>query len=406
MSQRIVIIGGGHAAAQLCQGLASAGLGPRSTLVCAEAEPPYQRPPLSKRFLQDPQAVAQPLLSVDQLVTQGFTVHQGKMATAIDIAGKTLQLASGATLGWDWLVLATGARARTIAPLESLANVATLRHVQDAMRLRERLSAARHVTVIGGGFIGLEIAATAASLGKTVTVIEAAPRLLGRAVSPELSGRIETHHRQAGVDIRLRTSITDYRVDGSRVTHLMLGDEPLPTDLVIVGIGALPETALAEQAGIACDDGVLVDPWMQTSVPQVLAIGDCARLCPGNGLPSIRLESVQNANDQARTAVATLRGEPKPYAAVPWFWSDQGTLRLQMTGLLPPDVSTSVMRQGPDTSSFSLFHYRGDTLACVESMNAPGDHLAARRMLQAGIHPAPAQVGDTTVPLVDLLRAA
>ncbi|HVL07828.1 MAG TPA: FAD-dependent oxidoreductase [Burkholderiaceae bacterium] len=406
MSQRIVIIGGGHAAAQLCQGLASAGLGPHTTLVCAEAEPPYQRPPLSKRFLQDPQATVQTLLSVEQLGTQGFTIHQGKTATAIDTASKTVQLASGAKLSWDWLVLATGARARTIATLAHLDNVTTLRQAHDAIRLRDRLPAARHVTVIGGGFIGLEIAATAASLGKSVTVIEAAPRLLARAISPDLSARIAAHHRQAGVDIRLQACVADYRIDGGRVTHLVLGDELLPTDLVIVGIGAIPETALAEQAGIACDDGVLVDPLMQTSAPGVLATGDCARLCAGPGLPSVRLESVQNANDQARAAVATLRGEPKPYDAVPWFWSDQGTLRLQMAGLLPPDVTSSVVRQGQDVASCSLFHYRGDILACVESVNAPGDHLAARRMLQSGIHPAPAQVGDATVPLVNLLRAA
>ncbi len=351
MNPRIVIVGGGHAAAQLCQGLAKAGLGPQTTLVCAEPELPYQRPPLSKRFLQDPQAEVQPLITAEQLAAQGVALHRGDAAVALDTTARTVRLTSGTVLGWDWLVLATGARARSLAALADLDNVSTLRTAHDAAHLRARLPAARHVAVIGGGFIGLEIAATAAVLGKAVTVIEAAPRLLGRAVSPELSARIEQHHRQAGIALRLEAGITDYRIDGDRVTHLALGDALLPTDLVVGGIGAAPETTLAEQAGIACADGVLVDAYMQTNVPQVLAMGDCARLSPGDGQPSVRLESVQNANDQARTALATVRGEPTPYAAVPWFWSDQGTLRLQIAGLLAPGITHSALRQGQDPAA-------------------------------------------------------
>jgi len=262
--------------------------------------------------------------------------------------------------------------------------------------------------VIGGGFIGLEVAATAAALGKSVTVIESAPRLMGRAVSPMLSEFVLGVHRANGMDIRLASRIDEARFDTGpdRLAALSVDGRPVAVDLVVMGIGAVPETTLAEAAGLECADGVLVDSAMRTNDPAVLAIGDCTRFTDRRSGKVLRLESVQNANDQARTAVATLRGEPRDHDAVPWFWSDQGTIRLQMAGLVPPESTPGhqvVRRPGANERSFSLFHYVDGQLRCVESVNAAPDHIAARKLLEQHRNPDPAMVGDPAVALKTLL---
>ncbi len=405
-SDAIVIVGGGHAAAALCAGLAAAGLGARTLLVCAEAELPYQRPPLSKSFLKNVDETLQPHRGESWYAEQGITLHRGDAAVAIDRAAHTLQLRSGATLPYAWLVLATGARARSLPALPTtLANVAVLRSAADALRLRGQLAAAASVTVLGGGFIGLEIAATARALGKAVQVLEAAPRLLQRSVSAELAGHVLDTHRAAGIDLRLGVRVSDFEIDGERLAALSVDGRRTPVELLVMGIGAAPDTALAEAAGLACDaqaGGIVVDASLRSSDPAILAIGDCANFPEHGTARRLRLESVQNANDQARCAVATILGSPEPYRALPWFWSDQGSMRLQMAGLMPAPSSAEVThhrRPGATPAGFSLLHYRGERLVCVESVNAPLDHMAARKLLEAGRSPAPALACDPALPL-------
>jgi len=399
----IVIVGGGHAGAQLCNALAGAGLGARVHLVCDEAELPYQRPPLSKAFLKDAQQAVQLHRAEPWFAEAGITLHRGDAAVAIDRAAHTVRLRSGAVLPYAQLVLATGAVARTLPALPAtLANVAALRSAADALRLRGLLGAAQQVTVLGGGFIGLEIAATARALGKQVTVLESAPRLLSRSVSPELAEHVLDTHRASGIDLRLGVKVDDFAIVDDRLASLNVDGQPQAVELLVMGIGAAPRMQLAQEAGLACDNGIVVDEALRTSDPAILALGDCASFPEHGSGRRLRLESVQNANDQARTALATLTGQHEPYRAPPWFWSEQGSLRLQMAGLMPAD-GVRHRRPGATPASFSILHYVGDRLACVESVNAPLDHMAARKLLETGKSPAPAVACDPAVALKSLI---
>jgi 3-phenylpropionate/trans-cinnamate dioxygenase ferredoxin reductase subunit len=395
----IVIVGGGHAAAQLCAGLKSAGHAGPLHLVCEEAELPYHRPPLSKAYLKNPDEALQAHRAEAWYASSGITVHLGDRAVAIDRPRRIVRLASGRELGYGQLVLATGSRGRHLPHLPpSLANVVVLRNAADAQRLRGLLDAAAHLTVLGGGFIGLEIAATARARGKQVTVLEAAPRLLMRSVSPELAEHVLAVHRASGIDLRLGVAAGGFEVAQERLAALTVDGQREPVDLLVLGVGAVPEHTLASDAGLECDNGIVVDDHLRTSDPSILAIGDCASFPEHLSGRRLRLESVQNANDQARTAVATLTGASAPYCALPWFWSEQGALRLQMAGLMPADGHRH-RRPGASAASFSLLHYAGPRLVCVESVNAPADHLAARKLLEAGISPEPALACDPATPL-------
>ena len=406
----IVIIGGGHAGAQLCGSLAEAGLGPQVHLVCAEPLPPYQRPPLSKAFLKNPAEGPQAHRSDAWYTTAGITLHLGDAAVAIDRGQQTVTLQSGTALAYQQLVLATGARARQLPGLPAgLANVVALRNLADATALRERLGQASSLTVLGGGFIGLEVAATARALGLAVQVIEAQPRLLARSVSAELADHILATHRAAGIEIHLNAQLGATLHDGQRLQALTVDGQRLPIDLLLLGIGAEPDHGLAAQAGLVLDNGIVVDSAMRSSDPAILAIGDVANFPAAAWAPAgsrLRLESVQNANDQARTAAATLQGKAAAYAALPWFWSEQGALRLQMAGLLPAAGEAGVSRHrrpGATPASFSILHYRGEQLVSVESVNAPMDHMLSRKLLEAGKHPAPAVACDPAVALKSLV---
>jgi 3-phenylpropionate/trans-cinnamate dioxygenase ferredoxin reductase subunit len=263
------------------------------------------------------------------------------------------------------------------------------------------LSPARgSLTIVGGGFIGLEVAATARHLGWPVTVLEAAPRLLSRSASPELAAHILQHNLDGGVHIRLGARIAEAQVDADRVTALTVDGVPEPVEHVLVGIGAVPETSLAQQAGLTVDNGIAVDGRMVTSDARILAIGDCSSFeFEGR---RVRLESVQNANDQAKVAAATLLGREGSYRPLPFFWSDQGALKLQMAGLWREGLQ-SHQRPGTSPGSFSLFHSAGDRLVCIESANAPMDHMLGRRLLERGVSPDPAAVADPAMQLKALL---
>jgi 3-phenylpropionate/trans-cinnamate dioxygenase ferredoxin reductase component len=395
----IVIVGGGHAGVQLCAGLVAAGLGRQVHLVCEEADLPYQRPPLSKSFLKSPDEALQLHRTESWFAEVGITVHRADPALAIDRESRVLRLRSGVKLPYQQLVLATGTRARRLPHLpESLTNVAVLRTVADAAWWRERLPAIGRLTVVGGGFIGLEVAATARALGKEVEVLESAPRLLMRSVSPELAEHVLQVHRASGMHVHLGVSVGGFEVAGDRLQALAVNGVRHEVDMLLLGIGAVPEQTLATQAGLECDNGIVVDEYMRTSDPAVLAIGDCTSFPEPTSGRRLRLESVQNANDQAKAAVGTLTGKDAPYKALPWFWSEQGALRLQMAGLMPAD-GVRHRRPGAAPTSFSLLHYVGERLVSVESVNAPVDHMAAKKLLEAQLSPAPQLACDPARPL-------
>lgn len=404
MNDAIVIVGGGHAAAQLCAALAEAGLGGRVHVVSEESAHPYQRPPLSKSYLKNPGEAAQLHRDAAWYEAQGIALHLGDAARALDRNGKQVTLASGRQLPYGKLVLATGTRARTLPALgHSLENVRTLRSVADAeaMRARMQREGGGELVVVGGGFVGLEVAATARHLGWQVQVLEAQSRLLARAASPELSAHVLQHHHEMGTQVELGAIVDGFEHDGERLHALQVDGVRREVDLLLLGIGAIPETALAQAAGLDVDNGIRVDAHLVTSDPDILAIGDCTSFDYRG--QRIRLESVQNANDQAKAAAATLLGQPVPYAPTPWFWSEQGGLRLQMVGLWRPGLQV-VRRAGATPASFSLFHYDGEQLVAVESANAPMDHMMSRKMLEKGASPAPAQVADLAVPLKSLVN--
>jgi 3-phenylpropionate/trans-cinnamate dioxygenase ferredoxin reductase component len=398
-SSDIVIVGGGHAAAQLCGALAAAGRARGLHLVCEEAELPYHRPPLSKTFLKDSAQLLQPHRAEKWFADSGITVHRGDPATAIDRSARIVRLRSGATLPYQTLVLATGARPRTLPHLsEGLTNVAALRSAADAVRLRALLHGCEAVTIVGGGFIGLEIAAAARALAKRVQVLESAPRLLMRAVSLEVAEHVLQTHREKGIDVQVGVTVGGFETSADRLQALAVNGISQDVELMIQGIGAAPEHSLATDAGLHCENGIVVDAHMRTSDPAILAIGDCTSFPEHGTGRHLRLESVQNANDQARTAAAIITGEPKPYCAVPWFWSDQGDLRLQMVGLMPAEGKRH-RRDGATPLSFSILHYAGERLSCVESVNAPADHIAARKLLETDRTLRPDEACDPAVPL-------
>jgi 3-phenylpropionate/trans-cinnamate dioxygenase ferredoxin reductase subunit len=400
----IVVVGGGHGGSQLAASLRAEGYDGPLTLVTAEADIPYQRPPLSKAFLKDAAHELLPLRPESFYEKNAIRLLLSAELQSIDLAGRSLKLSDGAVLPFDRLGLALGARPRLPA-VEGvhLAGVHVLRVAAEARALRDRLASAEDVVVIGGGFIGLEVAATARLLGKRVTVLEAAGRLMGRVVAPAISAYFLDLHRGWGSDIRLDTPVGRIVGEGGRVVAVeTAGGDRIPADLALIGIGVDPDVGIAAVAGLDVDNGILVDETMTTSVPEIVAVGDCVSFHHWELGRRVRLESVQNAVDQAKAAAKTLVGRPEPYRDVPWFWSDQGDVKLQMVGL-PFNATRSVIRGRPEENRFSVFHFAGDRLVAIDSVNRAGDHMVGRRLIAAGISPAANMCADESVDLKALL---
>jgi 3-phenylpropionate/trans-cinnamate dioxygenase ferredoxin reductase component len=401
-SDSIVVIGGGHAGAQLCASLAELGQGHRVHLVCEETSLPYQRPPLSKAFFKKDDEPVQLIRAQTWFEQQGIHVHLADAVLGIDLPNQVVHLASGQRVAFSKLVLATGTRPRRLPDLgPELDNVHVLRTADDAQRLRALLASTQRFTFIGGGFIGLELAATLNALGKEVTVLEVSARLLARSISLELSDHVFKTHVAAGMDIRLQSVISGYKTNAHRLTHLALQDQELAVERVLLGIGAQAEITLAQSIGLACEGAIVVDDQMRTSLPNIWAVGDCTVFPYGPVGQGLRLESIQNANDQAKVAAKSIMDQPASYKPTPWFWSEQGSLRLQMVGLLPSSPKT-VKRPGANEQSFSLFHYDQNGLACVESVNAVMDHMMAKKFFELGIHPSPQDVANPAIALKGL----
>jgi 3-phenylpropionate/trans-cinnamate dioxygenase ferredoxin reductase subunit len=401
----IVVVGGGHGGSQIAASLRERGYDGRLSLVTAETDVPYQRPPLSKAFLKTLDHDLLPLRPESFYTKNDINLRLGTTATAIDLRGGALELADGGKIAFDQLALSPGARPRVPA-IEGidLEGVFYLRDAADARRLRSALHRAATVVVVGGGFIGLEIAATARLLGKTVTILEAADRLMGRVVAPEISRHFLDLHRGWGSDVRLETPVGKLLGSDGRVVAVeTAAGEAIQAEIAVIGIGVVPNFELAAEAGLTIGNGILVDDHLATSVPNIIAIGDCVCFHHWELGRQVRLESVQNAVDQGKTAAATLLGAREPYLAVPWFWSDQGGVKLQMVGL-SMDATQSVLRGKPDDGAFSVFHYKEDCLVAIDSVNRAADHMVGRRMLAGGMTLTPDEAADETVDLKSLIR--
>jgi 3-phenylpropionate/trans-cinnamate dioxygenase ferredoxin reductase subunit len=406
VTHRIVVVGAGQAGLQLCETLRRSGHTGPLVLVGDEPHLPYQRPPLSKKFLTgELDAARLALRPAEQLAKLDVALKLGVAVSAIQRDAHEVVLADGERLGYDRLVLATGTRVRRLpAPGAALEGVCHLRGLDDAQAIKDRLGAARRLVVIGGGFIGLEVAAVARSLGKDVTIVEAQDRLMPRVVAPLVSEHYARVHAGHGVHIHLNTQVEGIVRAGEALAVALDEGASLPADLVVVGIGVVPNVELAREAGLHCENGIVVDEYAQSSDRHVLAIGDVA--WHRNVLldTSHRLESVQHAVDQAKTAAATLLGKPVPYAQVPWFWSDQYDLKLQMAGINRGHDSV-VLRGTPDSGAFSVCYYEGTRLLAMDSINKPLDHMLARKLLAAGVTVPPTAAADPEFELKTLLPA-
>lgn len=404
--KKIVVVGGGHAAAQFCASVLESKEQVQMALLTEEGYLPYQRPPLSKTFIKDESPQPAWLRPASFYADNKIDIHVNSRVTAIDRDAKTVTVNSGDTFSYDMLVLATGMRARTLDLFDTqrYSNVLTLRNMKDATRLRELMGDAKNVLVIGGGFIGLEVAASSKALGKNVSVLEAAPRLLSRSVSTQVSDYLLQKHRNEGVEIRLGAVVDRVDEQDGKMTAAWVGETRFDADVVIVGIGAVPNTALAQEVGLLCDNGILVDEFMQTSDPSVYAIGDCTNFPYAALNCRLRLESVQNANDQARCAARSIFGDPKPYTALPWFWSEQGSVRIQIAGV-PDDAHKRYVRGNPVDDKYSVLYFDGNVLMCVESVNMPSDHMAARKLISSATPIDPEQAVNQQEPLKSLGQA-
>ena len=386
----VVIIGGGQGGFRVAASLRAEGYEERITLIADEPGVPYQRPPLSKGFLLGKQEQRHAELRPAAFFETQRILLLTARASAVDRFARKVALDSGEHIEYDTLVLATGARNRLL-PHE---NVFYLRTLGEATEIRQRLAAANDVVVIGGGFIGLEVAAAARTLNKQVTVIEGQARLMARVVAPVVSEYFRSQHEAKGVDILLNASLQ--RIAEKEV---LLGERTRrPADLVIAGIGVEPNVELAREAGLPVGNGVTVDENLQTPDERIFAIGDCAE-SPNTFAESLaRLESVQNAVDQAACVARAIVGHGAPYGAVPWFWTDQYDIHLQMAGL-PTGFDQVVTRGDPESRKFSVFYFRAGRLRAVDSINRPAEHLAARKLIGARTALSPDQAKDESFDL-------
>ena len=398
--KKIVVVGGGHAAAQFCAAVLETKQAVEITLITEETYLPYQRPPLSKTYIKEDDPQPAWLRPASFYADNQINIYMNSCVTALHREEKSISVNSGDRFSYDVLV-----RVHDLFDTRRYSNVFTLRNMDDANGLRAQMGDARNVLVIGGGFIGLEIAATSRAMGKNVSVLEAAPRLLGRSVSTEVSDYLLNKHRSEGVEILLDAKVDKVDEQDGRVTAAWVGDTRYDADVVVVGIGAVPNVELAQAAGLECDNGIMVNSFMQTSDEAIYAIGDCTNF-PYEALSCrLRLESVQNANDQARCAARAIFDDPMPYTALPWFWSDQGRVRIQIAGV-PHASHVRLVRGNPADDKFSVLYFDDNKLTCTESVNMPIDHMAARKLISTAIQVDPGQAADPQVALKSLSQAS
>ena len=401
MTDQVVIVGAGHGAGQVVATLRQQKYAGRIVLIGEESWLPYQRPPLSKKFLAGDMPAERLFVKPPSFYEDpAIDLRLGTRVEAIDRKARSVRTADGETIHYTDLVLATGSRVRRLdLPGSDLAGIHYLRGIDDVNAIRHDLGPAERIVIVGAGYIGLEVAAVAAELGKMVTVVEMADRVMSRVVSPGLSSFYADVHRAAGVELRLGTGVAGFAGAGGRVSGVSIsGGETLPADLVVVGVGIVPNVELAADAGLETDDGIVVDEHCRTADPHVFAIGDCTAHPSRVYGRRIRLESVPNALEQARVAVLNILGGDDVYDQVPWFWSDQYDLKLQIVGL-STGYDRTVLRGDPATRSFSCAYFSGDRLIAVDAVNNPKDFMQAKALIANGATPDPDRLGDAAVPL-------
>ena len=404
----MIIIGAGLAGLTVAETLRTEGYEGSITLIGDEAHAPYQRPPLSKGFLLGETREAQLMMRPPEvLAKKNIALKFGAGATAIDRAAKQVTFADGSTLAYDGRALCTGSRLRPL-PLAGAGwqGVHGLRSLDDAKVIAAALETARNVVIIGGGFIGLEVAAVARRKDKKVTVLEAADRLMARVVPPLISQFYLDLHTRHGVEVVLGAAVSQLVSElighDGRIAAVRTKDgREFPADLVLVGIGVIANAELAQAAGLEVDGGIVVDACGHTSDPAIVAAGDCTVRRMEDGSLR-RLESVQNALEQGKSAATALLGRERPFTAAPWFWSDQYDVKLQMLGLTA-GFDQAVTRGDATTQKFSAYYYRTGRLIAIDSLNQPGDHMNGRKLFDKGISPTPGQAADPAFDLASLL---
>ncbi len=398
MPEQIVIIGAGQAGVQAVLSLRGEGFTGAITMIGDEAYPPYQRPPLSKAYLLGTFARERLFLKPDSFYREaGCELILNACVAAIDRAAKKVTLKDGRTLPYDKLLLASGTRVRKLAcPGAGLPGIHHLRDIADVDALQAVFRPGARIAIVGGGYIGLEVAAVGAKRGLDVTVFETADRLMARAVSPPVSDFYAAEHRRAGVKLNLNTSVEGFE-GKEKIEFIQAGGKRYPADIILVGIGVLPNDMLARESGLPCQDGIIVDRNAMTADPSVFAAGDCTRHYGREGI-EIRLECVQNAIDQAKHAALAMLGRPKDYSEVPWFWSDQYDLKLQIAGLARP-TDRLVLRGDPASRKFAVFHLRNGALAAVEAVNAAPEYLIGKKLIAEGASVAAEKLADLSIAM-------
>jgi 3-phenylpropionate/trans-cinnamate dioxygenase ferredoxin reductase component len=397
---KILTVGAGHGGGSVAALLRQYGFEGEIVLIGEERVPPYQRPPLSKAWLKGEAELETLLLRPESFYDeQRITLRIGVTATAVDAVAKTVTFSDGKVDTYDTLILATGSIARKLPiPGADRAELIELRTLDDAERLKAALGPGKRLVVVGGGYVGLEAAASARALGAEVVVIERMDRVLQRVASEPLSAFFTAYHRQRGVEIRTGAEVAGFEAEGVRLAD----GERIAADAILVGVGALACDALARKAGLVCGHGVVVDETARTSDPSIYAIGDMTqRPLPAMGGLVMRLESVPNALEQAKQVAAAITGRPAPAPEVPWFWSDQYEAKLQIAGL-PFDADRQVVRGDPDSGRFAVFHLKGDRIVCVEAVNAPPEFMAGRQMIGRATAVDAAKLADPAVSMKEV----
>jgi 3-phenylpropionate/trans-cinnamate dioxygenase ferredoxin reductase subunit len=403
MAEHLVIVGGGQAAAQAVQSLRQGNYSGAITLIGDEPYPPYQRPPLSKKYLAgDLERERLFLRPLAFYAEKQVALETGRRVEELDLGARRVRLDDGRQLDYTRLLLATGSRVRRLdVPGAHLPGIHYLRSIADVDGFAAALRPGASVVLVGAGFIGLEVAAVAVQRGCKVTVIEGAERVMSRAVSPAVADFYVAAHTGAGVAFHLGATVRAFE-GAARVTGVTTAaGHTVACDVAIVGIGVVPNVELAADAGLACDNGIVVDEFARTTDPNVVAAGDCTNHpIPPHGR-RVRLESVPNAVHQARVAAATLLGTPVAYSEVPWFWSDQYDLKLQIVGL-STGYDEVVLRGDPATRSFAAFYLAAGELLAVDAINKPREFLAGKRLVAARARVAAAQLADASFDLTAL----
>ncbi|MEZ5998130.1 MAG: FAD-dependent oxidoreductase [Hyphomonas sp.] len=407
-ASRIVLIGGGQAAAQAVQSLRMGGYEGALTLIGDEPALPYQRPPLSKAYMKGEFAEERLYFKPAAWYEDNkVDLILSTRAERIDRAAQRVHMEHRASVDYDALILCTGSRPRAL-PVKGadLGGVHDLRTLADVERIRPQMVTGRRMVIVGAGYIGLEAAAVARQMGLDVTVLEMADRVLARVTSPIMSAFYEKEHRSHGVTILTDARLDHFTGKDSHVTAAVLADgTELPADLILVGIGILPNMELAKEAGLTIDNGIATDRDARTSDPRIFAAGDCASRPLVHYGRAGRLESVHNAIEQGKLAAASILGAPRPAEDCPWFWSDQYDLKLQIAGL-NQGYDTAVIRGNPDERKFAVFYLRNGTLIAVDAVNSPPEFLASKKLIMSGAKLASGVLEDTSTSMKDIATAA